>query len=347
MSGSTRQWIRNASVVVADASGRGIEFGDLRIVFKVTHEVAGETPKTLQLRAFNLAPATAKVLLSKEFTRATLKVGYGNPALYGSATTQMAYEGRDDAIEQLFDGPPQPTGQIQMFTLFEGDIKQARMGRMNPTDTYVDILAGSSEVAYNFGFINKAVAAGYTPEDLNKAVAEVFAGYNVQQGFAGGLTGNAAPRGRVLFGLAREYARELAYTAGNTWSIADLTYDQVPVDTYIPDEAIVATSSTGMIGMPQITLDGVVVRCLMNPKIRGNRLVKLDNRSIQTFQLSPGYTLPAFIPSLQQDGTYKVIFCDHIGDTRGQEWYSDFVCHSIDESAAPTDAVVRAVGYNP
>lgn len=347
---STRQWIRNASVVVADASGRGIEFGDLRIVFRVTHEVAGETPKSLQLRAFNMAPTTAKVLLSKEFTRVILKVGYGNPATAGSATTQMVYQGREGTIEKLFDKAALGTpagGGIALRTLFEGDIKQARTGRMSQTDTYVDILAGSSDVAYNFGFISKAVAAGYTQEELNQAVAQVFGQYEIQQGYKEGMETAKAPRGRVLFGMARDYAREIAYTNGNTWSIADGVYDQVPVETYIPDEAVVITAATGMVGVPQVTLDGIVVRCLMNPTIRGNRLVKLDNKSIQSFPLAPGYIDPPYIPPLNQDGIYKVIFADHIGDTRGQEWYTDFVCSAVDASAAPTQAVTRAVGYNP
>lgn len=344
---STRQWIRNASVVVADASGRGIEFGDLRIVFRVTHEIAGESPKSLQLRAFNVAPTTAKVMLSKEFTRVILKVGYGNPALYGSATTEMVYESREAAIQSLFTNPQVATGGIPLRTLFEGDIKQARTGRMNQTDTYVDILGGSSDVAYNFGFISKAIAAGYTQEDLNNAVQQVFGQYEIKPGYKQGFETTKAPRGRVMFGQARSYAREIAYTNGNTWSIADGIYDQVPVETYIPDEAVVITAATGMVGVPQVTLDGIVVRCLLNPTIRGNRLVKLDNKSIQTFQLSPSYQQPAYIPPLSADGTYKVIFADHVGDTRGQEWYTEFVCNAVDASAAPTQAVTRAVGYNP
>ena len=319
MSG-TRQWIRNCSVVVADASGRGIEFGALHIVFRVTHEVAGETPKTLVLRAFNVAPDTAKILQSKEFTRVILKVGYGNPA----------------------------TERPQLATLFEGSIKQARRGRMNATDTYVDILAGSSDAGYNWAKINTAIAAGYTQKDVNDLVTKAFASYDIKAGAATGFQEGKAPRGRVLWGVARDVARELAYTNQMTWSLADGVYDQVPVAEALPGEAIVINSATGMVGMPQITNDGIVVRTLLNPAIKGNRLVKLDNKSIQEFVLGPGWFSEAsFRPEAQADGTYKVIFCDHVGDTRGQEWYSEFVCHSIDQSAAPTPAVTKAVGYNP
>lgn len=315
MSGSVRQWIRNCSIVVADAAGRGIEFGQLRIVFRVVHEVATESPKSLMLRAFNVAPNTAKVLGAKEFDRVILKVGYGN-------------------------------GNAALATIFEGDIKQTRTGRMNATDTYVDILGASSDVAYNYGFISKSLAAGYSQEDANNAIAAVFGEYNIQKGNATGFQSGNAPRGRVMWGLARQYARDLAYTNNTTWGLADGQYDQVPVAEAIPDEAIVVTSSTGMIGTPQQTTDGIVVRTLLNPAIKGNRLIKLDNKSIQEFQLSPGYAIPPYIPPKNNDGTYKVIFVDHTGDTRGQEWYSEFVCTSIDASAAPSNAVIRAVGYN-
>lgn len=314
MSG-TRQWIRNCSIVVADAAGNGIELGMLRVVFRVMHEVATESPKSLMARIFNVAPTTSRILQAKEFDRVILKVGYGN-------------------------------GNAQLATIFEGDIKQTRAGRMNATDTYVDILGASSDVAYNYGFISKTMAAGYTQEDVNTSIADVYQQYKIQRGHVSGLQPGAAPRGRVMWGLAREYARDLAYHNNTTWGLADGRYDQVPVGEVIPDEAIVVTASTGMIGMPEQTIDGISVRTLMNPAIRGNRRIKLDNKSIQQFQLSPSYAIPPYIPPLNRDGDYKVIFVDHIGDTRGQEWYSTFVCTSIDASAAPTNAVIKAVGWN-
>lgn len=309
----TRQWIREVSVVVADAAGRGIEIGALHCVFQVKHEVQ-ETPKALVLRAFNVAPQTAKVLQAAEFTRVILKVGYRG-------------------------GP--------LGTLFEGDIKQARRGRSSGTDTYVDIIAGGSDVAYNHGFISKSLAAGYNQEDVNNAVAAAFAEHQVPKGNVPTFPATQAPRGRVMWGLARAYARELSYNNDTAWTLGDNRYDQVPLKEVIPDEPVLITSATGMIGTPQQTLDGIVVRTLLNPTIKANRLIKLDNKSIQEFQLSVDYKSVQYPAPTNADGLYKVIFADHVGDTRGNEWFTDATCMSADGSAAPTNAVIKAVGFNP
>ena len=52
-------------------------------------------------------------------------------------------------------------------------------------------------------------------------------------------------------------------------------------------EAIVLNSETGLIGMPQQTMGaGVNVRCLINPNIRINGLIQLDQASVYRTALS-------------------------------------------------------------
>ena len=71
--------------------------------------------------------------------------------------------------------------------------------------------------------------------------------------------------------------------------------------------------------------DGVTFMCLLNPTIsifNPPMLVKLDNTKIRQTALqwgSKGFS------RLDQDWMYRVIGVTHVGDTRGNEWYSQVV----------------------
>jgi hypothetical protein len=133
-----------------------------------------------------------------------------------------------------------------------------------------------------------------------------------------------------------------------TWQLVDGQVQMVPEDKYI-HEAIVLNADTGLIGMPQQTMGGGVnVRCLINPNIRINGLIQLDQASVYRAALgnseiaqSPGRITETeengniesdTLPSKQQaasiatDGVYIVKAIDYTGDTRGQAWYMDLMC---------------------
>ncbi len=85
----------------------------------------------------------------------------------------------------------------------------------------------------------------------------------------------------------------------------------------------------GPLGRPEQTIDGIIVRMLLNPKVRPGTRLKIDQKSINQAALSPAYLgeiNDSMIPSLATDGMYKVLFVDEIGDTRGPPWYTIATC---------------------
>ena len=131
-----------------------------------------------------------------------------------------------------------------------------------------------------------------------------------------------------------------------TWQLVDGQVQMVPEDKYI-HEAIVLNADTGLIGMPQQTMGGGVnVRCLINPNIRINGLIQLDQASVYRAALgnseiaqSPGRITEteengnrvltgttSQAASIATDGVYIVKAIDYTGDTRGQAWYMDLMC---------------------
>ena len=71
--------------------------------------------------------------------------------------------------------------------------------------------------------------------------------------------------------------------------------------------------------MPTQADYGVTIRCLLNPRIKVNTLIHVDNSLVRAQQFEQGQQVYA----LDTDGIYKVIQVTTIGDTRGNDWYTE------------------------
>ena len=310
-----KSWIRKLSLVVAKDNGEALELSNLRVQF-VTSPSNIETPNPCEVTIYNASNQTEKKLKSKEYTRLIISAGYE----YG-----------------LF-------GKI-----FEGTIKQVRLGRENQVDTYIAIAAGAGDHGYNFGIVNTSIAAGATTKDqVNTVVKDGFSPYGLSLGYmADNIRPNPLPRGKVMFGMAKDVMRDLARTHFCNWYIDQDQVHMLPIDAHLPtSQAIVLNEASGMIGIPQLTPAGVVVKCLLNPEIRINRIIHLNNPSINEMPIGLGI---ADIPQnelilqgkvdyhLNRDGFYCVYRYTHRGDTRGQSWYTEITAIAIDSSSINPD----------
>jgi hypothetical protein len=228
--------------------------------------------------------------------------------------------------------------------LFNGEVKQARTGRQDQRDTFVDITAADGDEAYNFAVSARSLAAGAKPSDAVSALIQTMAqGAQgvIPQGNPPELTARPTLRGEVFYGATRDRLRQLAYENNCTWSIQDGEFTLIPFAKYLPGPIPVISVATGLIGVPEQTDQGLEMRTLLNPNIKVGQAVKLDNKSaVNLFR----YSLDAAAQSgddasnlalsraihLNQDGLYYVMCVNHVGDNRGEEWYSDLICMSID-----------------
>lgn len=308
------QYDRKISLVVANAAGNGFDLSQLRVTFRVTHWNR-ETASLLQARIYNMKDADAQTV-KKEFTKVIMRAGY----------------------------------QSNFGVIFSGTIKQCRIGRESPVDTYMDVFAADGDLPHNWGVINTTLSAGYTPEAVNKAVQKVYGPMGVTvQPLPETVEQKKAPRGKVLFGLGRGYLRDLADTHGIDWRIRAGVLDWLPQTAYKPGEAIVVSSASGMVGTPQQTEDGVAVRVLLNPAIDTGTRIWINNKSVQETQrrIFGADLAPQIIPDVSRDGFYKVLWANHSGDTRGNAWYTDVVCLAIDSTIQPVTDSVLGVGIPP
>lgn len=303
----SRNYLRRTSLIVT-AGAEGLDLSEMRIQFRV-NQMDVDAPNTAIIRVFNLATSTGQQI-QKEFQEVVLQAGYedGNFAI-----------------------------------IFKGTIKQVKRGRLNATDTYVDILAADGDIAYNFGVVNKTLAAGATPQDQVNAISEATSKFGVTQADNQGLVGGTLPRGKVLFGMYRDRMDDVSRTNSVTWSVQNGKIVVIPVTGYLPGEAVVLTSRTGMIGVPEATNDGIKVDCLLNPLIKIGTRLQINNKSINNTTIReqgfPRYTDLTFIASLSADGYYRALVVEHEGDNRGDAWYTHITCLNVDPTAAAGNSV--------
>lgn len=307
----TLQYKRQASLTIV-ASNQLIDLTDMHFTFDIRAFTVNQ-PKTAYIRVYNLAAETSRQI-TKEGDLLMVSAGY----------------------------------QGNFNQIFKGQIVQVRNGRENSTDTYLDITAAVSDQLYNYQVLNFSVAAGSDAIGRLGQIAK-HSGLNIGTIHAP-ENGAKLPRGVVFFGMARDHLTAQASTIGAQWCITDSgELDVVNTGGYKPGDIPVITGATGLIGFPEQTEIGIRGRCLLNPNLQENMLVKMDNSEIRQYGYSTNTQNVAdqsqSTPPLTADGVYKLLYVNHLGDTRGQDWYSDFVCYS--RIAYDPGAASQQLSYAP
>lgn len=303
------QFGRVCTLLVSNKAGKALDLSALRIKFAVK-KTGVMTPNTGDIKVYNLDESTAAII-KKEFTNVVLQAGYvGN---YG--------------------------------IICKGNIKWATNGRESETDTFLNILVGDGDSAYNFAVVNKSIAAGSSQKDVLNAALKPMSDMGVGQNYIGPVPATRLARGKVMYGSARDFIRNAANNSSSVWSIQDGGVVFLNQGTYLPGTAVELTSKTGMIGAPTQTIAGIMVKSLLNPKLKVHGRVHLNNKSIQAFKIDPlvpgsAANTPA---ALNADGMYYILVAEHFGDTRGNDWYTSMQTLSINVSANPINSI--GVGF--
>lgn len=291
-----QQYIRRCNLIVASDKGEGLDLSNLRIKFSIKKSDA-QTPNTAEITVYNLAEETAQ-RIRKEFSSINLQAGYESN--YG--------------------------------IVFSGNIKQVRFGRESGTDTYMVIAAADGDAAYNGSVVNATLAAGSKQSDQINASAGAMAGKGVQKGSIADTGSAKLPRGKVMYGMARDYLRQSAAASNTSWSIQDGKIQFVELTGVLPNQAVVLSSKTGLVGAPEQTNDGIKARCLLNPMLKIGGKVQINEKDINEAKLpdTSKDAQPNKPATIRHDGFYRLLVVEHSGDTRGNDWYSDLVCLDID-----------------
>lgn len=320
-----RQWLRKMKLIVAKSdTDEGIELSEFHVTFNTTAMV-NTTPATLDVKIYNLKASTVQQLQQLPTTPevALSNTGGNSPSPApssgaGRVLLQAGYEGN-------------------FGTIFHGDLMQVRQMWGSATDKYVELFVADGDWGHVWGKINTTLAAGWTPNDVNEQTRKALTAYGLTVAdLPDTIPQQAAPRGKVCFGRARDVQRDLGRNFYTDSYCRHGNIEWLPASAYKPGEHVKVNATTGMIAVPQQTDFGITVRMLLNPSVGPGTLLEINNRSIQQaqFTATAGETLVNKILAsnlsidinANHDGIYKVLGADHVGDTRGNDWYTIATC---------------------
>ena len=292
----------------------------------------GQTPNHCSVRIYNLSDATANRVKEGEFSLIKIIAGYEN--------TQGV--------------------------VFFGSIKYTRSGRLDSANTYLDILGSDGDLWYNWAYLNGTIENYTVEESIDQAFKGAkFAAPTYNIGAARNsiitkltksnnyleklnLPKGIAPRGKVLYGSARDYFRRMGQNYSFNWSIQQGEISLLPFAASVSGETVVITAQTGLIGFPRVEIDGIHFKTLLNTGLFPGTLIQLNNASITGFLGSPniavGFEQQAIGARLAEDGKYKCLLATHHGDTRGNNWYSDVICYDWNDVPKVRNANLQIQG---
>jgi hypothetical protein len=267
----------------------------LRMQFEVIKTLRSKL-NTALIRVYNLSPDNVGKIKG-EFQDVLLKAGY------------------EGAVSDLF------RGQIRHVSTYR-----------DGNDWITEIDAADGDRDATTATVNITLAAGTT---TTQAIQKITAAFKTTTVGHIVVKERTRLRGRVLCGLATDHLDSFAIDNDAHWSFQDGRLDIVRADSTLPTEAIVITAATGMLGAPEVDDKGIAVECLLNPRIRCNGKIQIDNAAVKLKiakerERQPGAKAPTKpskakkknLAHLDPQGVYKTYKIVHKGDTRDRQWSS-------------------------
>lgn len=258
---------RRYRITVSDKNGTAYDVSNLRCTFSIITTMVME-PNCSQIVIYNLNAQTENTI-EMSATRVTVEAGY---------------EGS------------------QFGLIFDGDILQTFRDKPDGATFELTIIALDGDKSVNFDIANYSILRGQTARTLVEHIVN-NAQYPVALGsISEGLKNSPAlTRGKVLFGKSSDYLRQIAqsnnaqyYTKNGQVNIIDMAD--------LPDGEIIDLNvSSGLLGTPQQTDYGVSGSCLLNPAIKLNTLIHIDNTLVRAKQIS--LTASNSVPASTSTGT--------------------------------------------
>lgn len=309
-------------ILISDKSGSALDVSNLHCIFKVK-KAALATPGHAELTIYNLAPESSNILL-KDGYRLIIEAGY-----QGLAQVEQEAEGRHRS-RATQDGSRDPTQTktsivTQYGKIFDGTIVQMFREREDGTSNMLQVLAIDGDSIFHKNFVSLSIPRGQTQAQVLTSIAANATTPTPIARVSPTINPEALPRGKVVFGDAKDYLKAIAYSNKSLLWVNDgsLNIEKI-TDEAGEGRVLEITPKSGLVGSPQQTNDGITFKVLLNPRLHIMTLVKLNNELIRQAKINlANFGQSTSIPlALDADGQYKLIDIYHSGDTRDLEWYT-------------------------
>lgn len=242
--------------------------------------------------------------------------------------------------------------------IFEGDIVQA-VNTIEEENFKITILAmgGQEEIASNF--IKCSTNSTTRKEQMKIMGQKARIPIEIEDKTEEISTeDNELPRGKVFFNSVEKYYSDYGRRVGNVFFYLDTmrkkskevsAVEQTAkiimkslTETTDKMSAVELSPDTGLIGVPQVSDSGVIIKCLLDPRFTIEGYVKITNSMINRGLAQPltgqGYNQKAMI---DPEGEYKIFSIKHMGDTYGDTWITEIVGVGRNHKLIDTYGVVK------
>ena len=303
-------WIRKYRILVSKANKEGdskeeeaLNVSDLHCSFEV-HKKRERGGMYAICRIYNPNSDTEDKLVM-EGDRLIIEAGYQ------SSTTETVTDekGNQSSI----------TSDLQYGKIFDGKIVWPSRARESNTDYVLTLMAIDGDEPLNLSFISKTVNRGLNARKIIETVVNVSEVKTPINRISEGLSNQSLPRGKVFFGKPYNYVQNVCRGNAASFYIEDGNLNVVRLQDISKEEALVVTPQNGLIGTPQQIQMGVSFRMLLNPAIHLESMIQIKGVQVNEASVTPGQQQAP----LDDEWIYQVFELTHVGDTRGNEWYTE------------------------
>lgn len=318
----SEQWIRQCklTVQVDQNKPRALDLSEYHIYFHISQPTT-DAPKTAEIYIYNLSKIRMDELC-----------GVDDQKVSGKVILEVGY--RSSGLE----------------TLFKGEVFQYRRGRDNQVDTWLCILAVSGKVAKTEQVVGISVPAGTTVNETKNILLEEYEKAGLQLGHSPELSDQKLIRGRVIFGSLDMNMQQFSKDNDLAYTLSDGEIHMRIVDKYTLEPLHILNADTGVVGMPQLTTEGLQVTCLLNPKLKWGGRIQVDMTNLQTESYEVAYgqagvDQPFKNPKLASgiNGQFIICSAEHSGDNRGKDWYTSLTCVAVGGAVPKSGISITAV----
>lgn len=295
---------RRYRVIVSDKTGnKALDVSDLKCVFDIQ--------KTMQMQAnysivtiYNLSAQTENTLIN---------------------------EGNRVVIEAGYEGE-------QYGCIYDGTVVQPLRDKQDGVNYLLTLNCLDGDGFLNGGVVNFSISKGQTHVDVSKALLSKATISTTFNAMSQSLGNTSLIRGKVCFGLSKDYLRQIAISNNASIYLEDGKVNIIQAKDLPKDEIINLDPTSGLLGVPAQTEYGVSFKCMLNARIKINSLVHINNTLVHDMQSQIGQV----VRPLDNDGIYRIIKINHVGDTRGDDWYT--ACESVSQAGLLPSMVTSSGG---
>ena len=290
--------LTDGTVINSDGSSTSsaIDVSPLRVVGTIEDYVTNSN-NPCEITIYNLNKETENLLL-RQADKLIIELGYENDAIYG--------------------------------VVFRGMITSTSRSKANVTDYILTLKALGDYDILACGIVATTIRRGSNYRDLLEQVAS-SSNLKVGEVPEGWGEDKQLSKGMSVLGQTKDVISGIADSTNSMIRISNGEINVVNLQE-TPKEAYELNYHTGLVGQPIQTNEGIDFQCLINPNLKLNSWVHINNNLIQETIADFGQVQN---PSLDVDGLYRIVSRRFEFDTRGNAWY--IKCKAVTQTGGLPD----------